>query len=229
METAQRVVRRNGLFSRLMLAVAGACLLLLCYSVLRENLPSRLTGSWPWKLRLLDIQSATTAAIGTVGALLARAQYARAVRPALGYFGRTMADVAPVGRLVWACHLINGAQDVAVVDAIDYQVRFTPSALSDGAVNSTDWGSSLDAVASLSSRGLEQRKDFVLHTIGAGRPVPGQGLMLLGWFTEKAMRDVEGVIARVRVVDRVGDTHERCVDLLKAANRQPRHPDTHLF
>ncbi|MFB7952425.1 hypothetical protein [Streptomyces sp. NPDC056045] len=229
METAQRVIRRSGLFSRLMSAMAGLCFLLLCYSVLRENMPSRLTSTWPWKLRLLDIQSATTATIGTVGALLARAQYARVVRPVLGYFGRTMADLAPDGQLAWTCHLINGAQDVAVVEEIDYQVRFTRSALSDGAVDIAHWESGRAAIAALASRGLEQHKDFTLHAIGPGRPIPGQGLMLLGWFTERAMREAECVIVRVRVVDRVGDTHERCVNLLKEANRHPRRPDAQLF
>ncbi|WP_392668747.1 hypothetical protein [Streptomyces sp. LN785] len=229
METAQRVVRRNGLFSRLVLVLVGACLLLLIYSVLRENLPDRLTSVWPWKLKLLDIQSATTATIGTVGASLARAQYARAVRPALGHFGRTMSDLAPEGRLAWGCHLMNGAQDIAVLEEIAYQVRFTEPARTDGAQDSTEWRSGREAVMAIESRELRHREDFELEFIGPGRPIPAQGLMFLGWFTEKAMREVESVMVRVRVVDRVGDTHERCINLLKGANRSPRHPDASPF
>lgn len=229
METAQRVIRRNGLFSRLVLILIGTSVLLLCYSVLRENLPNRFTSSWPWKLRLLDIQSATTATIATVGASLARAQYAHAVRPALGYFGRAMAELAPGGRLAWGCHMINGAQDVAITQEISYRVRFTDSARRESAQDSTEWGSVQTATAAITSRGLVDCEDFRLDFIGPGRPLPPQGLMLLGWFTEPAMREVESVWARVRVVDRVGDTHERCINLLKGANRTPRYPDAPPF
>ncbi|WP_328892653.1 hypothetical protein [Streptomyces sp. NBC_00236] len=229
METAQRVVRRNGLFSRLVLVLVGASVLLLCYSVLRENLPDRLTVNWPWKLRLLDIQSATTATIATVGASLARAQYARAIRPALGYFGRAMAELAPGERLAWGCHMINGAQDVAIVQEMSYQVRFTESASQENSRNGTEWVDVHTAAATIESRGLEHREDFRLDFVGPGRPLPAQGLMLLSWFTERAMREVESVFVRVRVVDRVGDTHERCINLLKGANRTPRHPDAPPF
>ncbi|MER5276957.1 hypothetical protein ABT025_14510 [Streptomyces sp. NPDC002809] len=229
METAQQVVRRNGLFSRLLLALAGVALLLLCYSVVRENLPDRLTATWPWKLRLLDVQSATTAAVGTLGVSLARAQYARAVRPALGHFGRAMAGLAPGGRLAWGCHLINGAQDVAITQDISYQVRFTESSAPAGGRGVSEWGSSQEATAAIESLGIEHGEDFKLDFVGPGRPIPAEGLMFLGWFTEAAMRKVESVLVRIRVVDRVGDTHERCINLLKGANRTPRHPDTPPF
>src|SRR5687768_7230265 len=108
METAQRVVRKSALLSRLVTALVGVSIVLLCYSIWRENAPDELTRSWPWKLKLLDIQSATTAAVGTLGASLARAQYARAVRPALGHAGRAMAGLAPEERLAWGCHIFNG-------------------------------------------------------------------------------------------------------------------------
>lgn len=229
METVQRVVRRNGLFSRLVLVLVVASLLLLCYSVLRENLPDRLTATWPWKLRLLDVQSATTATIGTVGASLARAQYARAVRPALGHFGRAIAELAPGGRLAWGCHLINGAQDVAITQEISYRVRFTVPPRRSDVQDEPGWGSSQDATAAMESRGLEHSEDFKLEFIGPGRPIPAQGLMFLGWFTQAAMREVESVLVRIRVIDRVGDTHERCINLLKGANRTPRYPDAPPF
>ncbi|MFE2087014.1 hypothetical protein [Streptomyces sp. NPDC059460] len=225
METAQQVVRRNWLFSSLVLVLAVVSLCLLCYSVLRENLPDRLTDTWPWKLELLDIQSATAATIGTAGASLARAQYARAVRPAIGYFGRAIAGLAPDDRLAWACHVLNGAQDIAVIDEITYQVQFTASAHADGAEDSAKWGSSREATVGIELRGLRHHEDFALDFIDRGRPIPAQGLVFLGWFTEKAMREVENVFVKVRVIDRVGDTHERCINLLKGANRSPRHPD----
>lgn len=43
------------------------------------------------------------------------------------------------------------------------------------------------------------------------------------------MNEVENVFVRVRVVDRVGDTHERIINLLKGANRAPFRPDPPPF
>ncbi|MFI6638620.1 hypothetical protein [Streptomyces sp. NPDC050504] len=229
MESAQRVVHRSGLFSRLLLALVVLALLFFAYTVVRENLSARTVRDWPWRFRLMDLQSATAALIATSGAALARAQYARTVRPVLGHFGRTVADVAPEGRLAWACHLFNGAQDVATVTDMGYWVVFTSSARAQGAEDASRWLSSQETDQLIVRRGLVAREDFWLDFIGTGRPIPGQGLMFLGWFTEPALREVETVYVRVRVIDRVGDTHERTIDLLKGVNRTPRYPDAPPF
>ncbi|MEI5527454.1 hypothetical protein WB401_37175 [Streptomyces brasiliscabiei] len=230
METTQRVIRRNGLFSKFLLVLVGLAVLLFCYTVIRENLPPRFTRDWPWKLKLLDIQSATAAVLATGGATLARAQYARAVRPAIGYFGRVMEGMAQDGRLAWACHLFNGGQDVAVATHLSYWVTYTPAAKArGGAADSSDWLTHQAAVDSMESRALRSRRDFALDLVGHGRPIPGEQLMFLGWFTEEAMSEVENVFIRVQVVDRVGDTHERIINLLKGANRAPSHPDPPPF
>ncbi|QFQ98573.1 hypothetical protein F9278_23125 [Streptomyces phaeolivaceus] len=230
METTQHVIHRNGLFSRFLLILVGFAVLLLGYTLIRENLPQRLTHDWPWKLRLLDIQSATAAVLATGGASLARAQYARTVRPAIGYFGRVMDGMAPDGRLAWVCHLFNGGQDVAVTTHLSYWVTFTSAAKAQGGVaDSSDWMTHQAAVDLMESRALRYRRDFAIDLIGAGRPVPGEQLMFLGWFTEEAMSELENVFVKVRVIDRVGDTHERIISLLKGANRSPRHPDPPPF
>lgn len=229
METTQRVIHRNGLFSRLLLVLVGVAVLLLGYTLIRENLPQRLTRDWPWKLKLLDVQSAVAAVLATGGASLARAQYARTVRPAIGYFGRVIEGLAPGNRLAWVCHLFNGGQDVAVTTDLSYRITYTSAALAQGATDSADWVTHQAVLASIESRGLLHRQDFALDLIGPGRPIPGEQMMFLGWFTEKAMREVENVFVRVRVLDRVGDTHERVINLLKGANRSPLHPDPPPF
>ncbi|MFW3476379.1 hypothetical protein ACN24M_35225 [Streptomyces microflavus] len=190
MNTSQRVVRRNRVLSGLLTWLVHLSLLLLAYSVWRENAPDTLTDSWPWKLQLLDVQSATTA-VGSLGASLARAQYARAVRPALGYFGQVKEGMAPDDRLAWVRR--DEAQRV------------------------------------IEERGPVDRADFALHFIGVGRPLPAQGMMLIGWFTEAAMAQVRDVHVRLRVTDRVGDTHERIIDVLKGADRSPRRADPPLL
>ncbi|PBC78820.1 hypothetical protein BX265_3607 [Streptomyces sp. TLI_235] len=73
----------------------------------------------------------------------------------------------------------------------------------------------------MAARRLAADTDFSLEFIAPGRPLPAQGLMFVGWFTEKAMTAVDENF--LRVVDRVGDTHERVVALMKGAVRSPRH------
>ncbi|KQV17102.1 MULTISPECIES: hypothetical protein [unclassified Kitasatospora] len=228
MESRQRVVRRNTLLSRLLNAAAAVALALLVYSVIRDNLPDQLRGSWPWKLKFLDIQSATTAALAALGASLARAQYARTVRPALGHSGRAVDGMAPFGQRAWACSLTNAGQDVAVVSEISYLVTLLPAVPGEPSRVPGTWGTALQAIEGIAAEGLEVRKDFMLTVITAGTPLPGQGMRFLGWFTEKAMRVVDEVYIRVQVVDRVGDTHERIIACLKAADRSPAHIDPEL-
>ncbi|KUO19839.1 hypothetical protein AQJ91_17790 [Streptomyces dysideae] len=223
------MIHRSGLFSRFLLVLVGVAVVVLCYSLLRENLPDRVTRGWPWQVELLDVQSAVAAVLATGGASLARAQYARTVRPAIGYFGRVVADVSPDGRMAWVCHLCNGGQEVAVTMDLGYWIEYTPAARASGAEDSSEWVTQAVASASVEGLGLMKRQDFALNLVGPGWPISGQQTMLLGWFTEKAMREVENVFVRVRVLDRVGDTHERVVSLLKGADRVPRHPDTPLF
>ncbi|MFD6797177.1 hypothetical protein [Streptomyces cyaneofuscatus] len=227
MNESQRVVRRNRVFSGLVTWLAYLSLLLLAYSVWRENAPDRLTGSWPWKLELLDGPSAATAVVGSMGAALARAQYARAVRPAIGHFGRVTPGMAPDDRLAWVCRVINAAQDVAVVEQIDYRVVFTGA--ESPADDEAGWVSREEAERAIEERGPVDRTDFTLHFISAGKPLPAQGVVLIGWFTEAAMAEVPRVHVRLRVTDRVGDTHERIIDVLKGAHRTPFRADPPLL
>ncbi|MEV4613870.1 hypothetical protein AB0K43_14915 [Kitasatospora sp. NPDC049258] len=220
----QRVVRRNALLSRLLTAVVVLSVLLLLYSVVRGNLPADSLAHWPWRLQLLDTQSAATAAVASAGAALARAQYARAVRPALGHTGRVKAGLAPGGRLAWVSELLNGGQDTAVVRQIRYLAALTPGADPSLPVHPPRWRTVEEARAELEAQGLAHGEDFFLPAIGPGWPMAGQSRLLLGWFTERAMTVVEEMSVNVRVVDRVGDLHERIVRCMYAADRAPRTP-----
>ncbi|WP_326580991.1 hypothetical protein OG889_22720 [Streptomyces sp. NBC_00481] len=225
METEQRVVRRSGLFSRLLFALWCVALLLLIYTLIRQNLTSELARRWPWKLRLLDRQSAVAAVLATGGASLARAQYARTVRPMIGYFGRVGADHGPANQLAWACHMFNGGQDAAVVTEVSYRIAYASAARARGASDSSGWVMHPEAVASIERSGLVNREDLTLTNIGPGLPLSASQPLFMAWFAERALRDVENVFVKVRVLDRTGDTHERVINLLKGANRSPSHPD----
>lgn len=171
METEQVVVRRSGLFSRLLFGLWCLALLLLIYTLIRQNLTGDLARNWPWRLRLLDPQSAVAAVLATGGASLARAQYARTVRPMIGYFGRVDADHGPPNQFVWACHMFNGGQDAAVVTEVSYWIAYTSAARARGASDSSEWVKHPEAVASIEMSGLLDREDLMLTNIGPGLPL----------------------------------------------------------
>ncbi|GAA2741597.1 MULTISPECIES: hypothetical protein [Kitasatospora] len=227
MNTAQRVVRRSTLLSRLLIAVVGVSALLLVHAVVRDNLSDGLAAHWPWKLRLLDVQSATAMVLATGGAALARAQYARTVRPALGGNGQVVADLAPGGRLAWTFHLTNAAQDVAVVTEIAYALLLTPTDPAEAPATPV-WTHHAEVDRRLRERGLAYNADYLVALVGVGRPLPPQSLTFLGWFTERAMTEIVELYVRIRVVDRVGDVHERILPCLRGADRTPRNPSPQL-
>ncbi|MFF0381873.1 hypothetical protein [Streptomyces sp. NPDC004286] len=218
MDTDQRVVRRSTPYSRSLIALASVAFVLLAYAVIWSNNQNELP-------QLLDVQSATAAALGTTGAVLARGQYARSVRPAIGWFGRVTADAAPAGQMAWICYVVNGAQDSCTVAGIGYQVAFSDE---NDPSSSGHWTSMEEMASAMESRGMTRRSDFHFNLIGSGRPIASGGRLYVGWFTEAAMAEIKDVYVRLRVVDRVGDTHERVLVLLRGAERHPRHPDIQL-
>lgn len=176
--------------------------------------------------QLLDVQSATAASLGTTGAALARGQYARAVRPIIGWFARVTAEAAPGGRLAWICYLVNGAQDACIVANVGYQVVFSNENASS---SSNRWQSMEEVASAIEARGLARRSDFHFNLIRPGRPIAADGRIYVAWFTEAAMAEIRDVYMRLQVVDRVGDMHERVLVLLRGAERHPAHPDIHLL
>ncbi|MFF2097911.1 hypothetical protein [Streptomyces sp. NPDC058202] len=218
MDTDQHVVRRSLPYSRSLIALAAGAFGLLIYAVIWSNHQNQLP-------QLLDVQSATAAALGSTGALLARGQYARAVRPIIGWVGRVTADAAPAGQMAWICYVVNGAQDSCTVAAAEYQLVFADE---NDPSSSGRWTSMAEVASAMESRGLTRRSDFHLNLIGSGRPIAPDGRLFVGWFTEAAMAEIRNVYVRLRVVDRVGDTHERVLVLLRGAERHPTHPDIHL-
>lgn len=114
-----------------------------------------------------------------------------------------------------------------MVDGIAYRVVLTGDA--DPTDDETGWVDRQRAKRAIEERGPVDRSDFSLHFISADKPLPAQGLMLIGWFTEEAMAEVRDVHVRLRVTDRVGDTHERIIDVLKGADRSLRRVDPPLF
>jgi hypothetical protein len=229
METTQRVIHRNRIIYFSLVALSILSLVLLGYAIFRENLSPQTISKWPWKLQILDIQSATTLMFGAIGSALARAQYSYSIRPALGWFGRVAAGVAPNEKLSWVSHVINGGQGTAVVFELHYHVLLADPLNEEPIGDSAFWVNSKGAIDLIETCGLTDRDDFNLEFIARGRPIAPTALMFVGWFTEEAMREIRDIFVRIRVTDQLGDMHERVISLLKGANRTPIDVDAPPF
>ncbi len=226
MDLRQRVVRRSPFVVWTLNGLAAVSVLLFVHTMVRQNLSPDGLRDWPWSWQLLDAQSATAGLMAGIGAIVARAQFARTVQPLLG--GRAWPGVghAPDGALAWTCHLINSGQS-AVVVSVEYWIDFgaaEPAAEEPaGPAPSTGWTDRAGAIAALAPYGLRPGADYRLASITPNSVFGGESNLLLGWFAEPALVVVRDLYVRVTVRDRLGDLHQRAISCLTDADRPLTH------
>lgn len=222
----QRRVHRNSLLYITPIALFGACSLLLLWAVIRQNLPSSTVSNWPWKIQLLDIDSATTAVTITGGLILARAQYASAARPMIGWSGNIVAASGYSDKLIWLVRVTNGCATPAYFRADGYRLYLKVQGGSGASIEEPHWVTRDEAIALLEAAGLQFKFDYDLNYFGPAFPLSlSSGDSTLALFTPKAMQTIDDLLIRVRARDLAGDTHERIIYCMRGAEREPAHPD----
>lgn len=151
-EPQRRVLRNTALF-KVPVVLLGLTASVLVWSVVRVNVPASAGDSWPWKLELLDVQSATTATTVTAGLIFARAQYASAVRPMIGWVGYVV-EVSELSEpLAWTVRLVNGAGAAAQIHDPMYRVVLRGDRQRGARVAASRWMSRDEAVSVLGGAG----------------------------------------------------------------------------
>ncbi|MFF8914477.1 hypothetical protein ACF08M_14420 [Streptomyces sp. NPDC015032] len=212
---AQRRIRRSPLLFTTPLVLLGLLTALLVWEAIRVNTTAGARTEWPWRLQLIDAQVLGSLLAVSLGAVLARAQYARTVRPYLGWRAAWTTGLLAAEAPAWRVGILNGGQHLAVIESWDTRVVMK------GAEDAADapWSSVSGTVAELTEAGFVVGEDFRLIEFGAGFPlagaVGGHETVLLGVFSESFVQQVQSLHVRVRVTDVVGDTHERTMDCMK--------------
>ncbi|MFF2329293.1 MULTISPECIES: hypothetical protein [unclassified Streptomyces] len=211
----QRRIRRNPLLFTTPLVLLGLLIVVLVWEAIRANVTGQGRTEWPWRLQLLDAQVLGSLLAVSMGAVLARAQYARTVRPYLGWRGSWTKGHLTPDVPAWRVGILNGGQHMAVIDSWDIRVVMKGAKESAHA----SWSSVPAAVAELAEAGLVIGEDFRLIGFGPGFPLVGgtggHDTVLVGAFSETFVERVQSLYVRARVTDVVGDTHERTMDCLK--------------
>lgn len=218
-------VHRNFLYAVVPVILFGLSAVLLAWSILRLNLPVRFLSKWPWRIQLLDVQSAATVATITGGLIFARAQYATSVRPMIGWTGRVVKTRGFSSRLVRVVRLVNGSTFPAVFHAPSYRVILK---IDHGRQRQEEelWISRTGAIELLDAAGLHYKYDYDLKDFGPRFPMSNssQDVGVLALFSIKAMAVIDELLIMIQATDQAGDTHQRIIYCMLGAERRPREP-----
>lgn len=180
---------------------------------------------WPWKLQLLDIQSATTATTIAAGLVFARAQFASAVRPMAGWTGRVVEVRGFSSKLVWLVRLVNEASAPANFHTPKYCVCLGSESAQKPQNQDHAWISRPEAIALLDSAGLNHGFDYELRYFGPSFTISNsrEG-SVMALFTRKAMKVISDVLIQVQITDQSGDTRQIIIHCMRGAVRDPKGP-----
>lgn len=208
-----RKIGRSFVLFKVPMGLVILLFLMLLWEIVRTNLEPGARDSGMWRLSLLDRPSAASLLAVAMGLTFARAQYARAVRPLIGWRAQPRSNEYGMnGRHVWHVEMRNGGTHSVAVDEVSYRLRHRQGW-------GGEWVSHRSMVAGLEQLSLEIGKDFDLNTIGQGAVL---GTVYVGRFSEQATKLLEDFEIRVRVTDAVGDRHERTLHCLRGAETELR-------
>lgn len=219
---SQRVVRRSLLFFLFPMLVISLLAGNLGWEVLRANSGRKAAAVLTFSV----IDAATTAnllALAT-GLLLARMQYARAVRPVISFAIDDEGIRFSPDSDEWRVWIYNAGSGIAVVEDYRYYVRFVGQPVPNDRYH---WVPLSVVNDQMRSRGLVDGRDFHIRWRTRGSALPSvqsytDGSML-AWFTVKALAELERFDIVLRVTDAVGDSHQRvfpCVNRLPSVARE---------
>ncbi|MDT9693164.1 hypothetical protein Q5762_33545 [Streptomyces sp. P9(2023)] len=211
---AQRRVRRSPLLYTAPIVLLCLLTAVLGWEIVRANMTEEARTDWPWRLQLLDMEPLGSLLAVAAAAVLARAQYARTVRPYLGWKSDWTTGRLRGSAVEWRAGVYNGGQYTAVIERYDCRVVLAGD---DSA--STPWTDVAGAAATLTGAGLVAGEDFQIPTFGHF-PLVGTGTYetaVMGAFSRRFVDEVDAFYVRLRVVDTVGDSHERTMNCLKGA------------
>lgn len=231
LDDRQHRVRRNPILFTTPVVLLIALTAMVFWEATRMNLSPALKAQWPWRLALLDAEALSSLLAVSLAFVLGRAQFARTVRPIIGWNGYVSSDTQAVNRrarfrgrpaLVWVVGLRNGGMHSATLDSVEYHVQPKGERVRPTEVQ---WQGYDAAVAELEALGLRLGKDFDLHALGSGTPlgvtVDRDGLYAAR-FSVPAVSLLDNMYIRIRVIDAVGDTHERILHRLRGAEIEIR-------
>ncbi|MCX5014757.1 hypothetical protein OG765_27760 [Streptomyces sp. NBC_00555] len=217
-ETQRRIRRNRWLFTAPLVLLCVLAVVLI-WEIVRGNIPEAARTHWPWRLQLMSAEPLASLLAVAAGAVLARAQYSRAIRPVLGWRSEFEPGLLPGSGKAWKVGILNGGQNNAVLEQVDYHLVMAGDPV-DGPDSGVEWTGLTTLGEQLADAGLRAAVDFRILYFGGGYPMVATGsheTIPVGVFSKRFIDEVHAFYMRIRVTDGVGDTHERIIDCLKGA------------
>lgn len=211
-----RVVRRSRMFFTAPIAIIAVISLNLVWDVIRQNLGSHALSSWPLRFAVLDTSTTATALAIFVPLFMGRLQWARTLRPFVGFaIDDEGAQFSPSSQ-IWRLWIYNSGPGAAVIDHVAYYVSFADQPHGEGA---EDWVSLSIVNDQLRSRNLADGVDYFMRLYARGAPFPvvqkySDG-MVLAWFHVKALSLIRILDIRLTYTDSLGDMHEKKLPVIQ--------------
>ncbi|WP_213012973.1 hypothetical protein [Paractinoplanes toevensis] len=206
----QRVIRRRRAFYAGPISALLIASIFLAWEVVRQNLPTDLIAHWPWKLRLLDLQSSATIVTFLALFMITRAQYAQTIMPIIGWGFKKIdpTDENAFRRPGEALRLaIYNGGGTAVVTSYMYRVALNEDA------EPSSWASYETVRQYMDRANLTEHEDYYFSLVGAGFPLPSPGSIggaaINHYVRTAALHRFRVFDIRIQVRDVVGDIHER--------------------
>ena len=222
--TTQQLVRRNFWFSGVLRVALVLLAIVLLWEIVRQNMSPQSRGGYPWRLHFLETSTAASLFGACAALALAREQFARSVRPALGWFGFTNVKSDFITEPVaWTNYVSNGGPGRCVVVEAKYRFALFPQ-IDDGSAPpewQNRWIPWRELVRHLGHLNLVLDRNYFLTTFGAGTVVAqvgnsSQERPFAVWDT-KSLAILQVLDVRLTVVDLAGDTYVRILRLLHIA------------
>jgi len=197
----QRLVQRNWRFSIIPRLALALLFLVLVWEVLRQNMCPNV---WPWSIAILGVAPAATLTGIFASLLIAREQFARSMRPNLTWSCRFDSEGS-----AWLLYLNNFGPGPATIEQITYSVTIMVGT-EEKKANDV---SHRQVVEVLRELGLEEGRDYNLELITSGAALPVVKQREEGFefaaFKPQALDRITRLTFRVRVIDVMGDHHEK--------------------
>ena len=222
--TTQLLVKRNFWFSGILKVAVVVLAAILLWQIVRQNVDPQMRSQYPWRLHILETSTAASLAGAFAALLLTREQFARSVRPALGWSGLNNVNTDLITEpTAWVNYVSNVGPGRCVVVEAKYRFAIFPQ-VDDGSAppeRQNQWMPWREIIRDLGHVGLAIDKNYTLMTYGSGTVVPqsqspGQDRPFAA-FDAKALATLKVLDVRLIVVDLAGDTYVRILRLLHIA------------
>ncbi|GII28786.1 hypothetical protein [Planotetraspora mira] len=212
---AQRTIRRSRLFFVFPVIAIAIFAFNLIWEVVRHNMDQKSLTSWPFRFSMVDTSTTANILVLATGLLIARLQYARVLRPVIGFSIDDADGLFKPDSDQWRFWLFNAGPGTVVVERFEYYVEFKGDEDA-GRLDMNDsrsWVPLAVVNDQLRSRGLKDGEDYFLRWNTKGAPVPPASSYKEGgrfaWFTIRGLAELERFDVRIQVMDGLGDIHER--------------------